>query len=158
MTDDCGAGLLSSWGRFATCLGEEWQVTNLPHQRRQVSNLPHVPEPINCGWTSLMSSRRLFLLAAGVVCLVALVTSRPGLTQPKAPPPPAKYDIEIHYRIVAFRNERARQFLALKKELKALGFERDDKDEELGDDLNEIENVKVTRMKGTIPSANARKV
>lgn len=104
-----------------------------------------------------MSSRRLFLLAAGVVCLATL-SARPTVAQPKAPPPPAKYDVEIYYRILAFRNQRARLVLALQKDLKALGFERDPDDEALGEDQNEVENVKVTRIKGTIPSANARKI
>ena len=46
----------------------------------------------------------------------------------------------------------------MKKELASLGFERDREDEAQGEDQNEVENVKVTRIKGTIPSANARKI
>src|SRR5438094_10426380 len=104
-----------------------------------------------------MSSRRLFLLASGMACLVAF-SARPTVAQPKAPPPPAKYDVDIYYRIVAFRNQRAELVRALQKDLKALGFERDPDDEALGEDQNELENVKVTRIKGTIPSVNARKI
>src|SRR5262249_22018184 len=113
--------------------------------------------PINRGWTSLMSSRRLFLLATGVVCLAAL-SVRPTAAQPKDPPPPASYAVNIYYHISALPNQRPRLFLDLRKDLKALGFERDPDDEALGEDLNEVENPKVTRIKGTIPSANVRKI
>jgi hypothetical protein len=105
----------------------------------------------------LMSHRAAFSLFA-LASVVGLFSARPAPGQPKVPPPPASYDIDVRYRIVAGRNERARAFLALLRDLKALGFKRDADDEATGDDLNEIENVAVTHIKGTIPSANARKV
>src|SRR5215469_12981686 len=104
-----------------------------------------------------MSHRVAFSVFA-LTSVVALFAARPAPAQPKAPPPPATYDIDVRYHIVAGRNERARAFLALLRDLKALGFKRDPEDEAAGDDLNEIENVAVTHIKGTIPSANARKV
>ncbi len=97
-------------------------------------------------------SRSCLLLLAAVTYVVAQV---PG---PLSPPPPAKYDIEIRYRIDAFRNERASQFKVFVQQLKALGFERDVNDDARGEDNLEIENTAMTRMKGTIPGPSARQV
>ena len=100
------------------------------------------------------SASSFLILASGLL----LFAARPARAQPKAPPPPATFDIDVRYRIVGDRNERARALLALFRDLKALGFKRDPEDEAAGEDLNEIENEAVTHIKGTIPSANARKV
>jgi hypothetical protein len=101
------------------------------------------------------SSRRLLSLVA--VCLFAPGTGSTR-AQVKSPPLPEKYDIDIRYRIDALRNGRARIFLDMVKYLKSLGFVRDPDDEIRGEDLNEVVNFKATRMKGTLPSATARKV
>jgi hypothetical protein len=69
-----------------------------------------------------------------------------------APPPPETYDVQIRYSIVAFRNERLKQYGELMAYLKEIGFQRDP-GEEIPED--EPENPNYTRLKGTIPSAKA---
>src|SRR5262249_49991108 len=64
----------------------------------------------------------------------------------------------VYYRIITTRSQRERLFDRLLRDLKALGFKRDPDDESLGEDINEVENVKATRLRGTIPSANARRI
>ena len=98
----------------------------------------------------------LLVLACGLV--LSAVRPAPGQPRPKAPPPPATFDIDVRYSIVAGRNQRARALLALKHDLKTLDFKRHADDEVAGEDQNEIENVAVTHLRGTIPAANARKI
>lgn len=89
--------------------------------------------------------------------IVALVTGG-TLAQPPRPPAPDQYDIDIRYRIDAFRNERAKQFKEFMARLAELGFKRDADDDLRGESTNEIENTTATRLKGTLPSANVAKV
>lgn len=104
----------------------------------------------------MLSRSPLSLPSVGLLLVCAATAFAQG--GPKAPPSPATYDVEIHYRIDAARNERARQFLRLTKHLEGLGFKRDADDAQRGEDLNEVENVQARRLKGTIPSANVRKI
>lgn len=68
-----------------------------------------------------------------------------------APPPPETYDVQISYRINAFRNERLLQYDEMMRYAKKLGFERDPQDVA----ESEAEDVNHTRLKGTIPSRRA---
>jgi hypothetical protein len=68
--------------------------------------------------------------------------------------PPAKYDVQISYRINAFRNERLLQYGEMMRYLQKLGFERDP--EEASE--TEAEDVKHTRLRGTIPARQAREL
>src|SRR5262245_52891354 len=80
------------------------------------------------------------------------------LPAPAQPPPLEKYDIEIRYRIDAFRNERAAQFKEMMSKLNQLGFERDPTDGRKGDENLEEQNSLVSRLSGTIPGTTARRV
>jgi hypothetical protein len=87
-----------------------------------------------------------------LLCLVPVALGVPtvfGADLP-APPPPAKYAVEIRYQIDAFRNERVRQYFEMMQYLKAIGFERDPA--YLVPDL-EPEDRTANRLSGTIPSA-----
>jgi hypothetical protein len=86
-----------------------------------------------------------FLLAA----TAGLVVGQPVSPPVKAPPPPARYDVELRYRINAPRAARIAQFLALTRFLESVGFQKDP-----GEDT-EAEDPTETRMTGTIASANA---
>jgi hypothetical protein len=68
---------------------------------------------------------------------------------PAEPPPPAAWNAQLRYQILAFRTERLRQYAQMTDALKAAGFERDP-DEAVADD--EPENPKATRMSGTVPN------
>ena len=70
---------------------------------------------------------------------------------PPAPPPPETYDVQISYRINAFRNERLLQFDEMMRFLKKAGFQRNPQDVA----ESEAENVKHTRISGTIPGRRA---
>jgi hypothetical protein len=72
---------------------------------------------------------------------------------PPAPPPPETYDVQIRYSIVAFRNERLKQYGEMMAYLKDAGFRRDPAEEAPED---EAENPNATRLKGTIPAARAK--
>jgi len=74
---------------------------------------------------------------------------------PSAPPPPKSYDIKITYRINAFRNERLLQYYEMLRFLKKAGFQRDPEE---AVPESEPEDVKSTRMSGTIPSGRARRL
>src|SRR6185437_9728954 len=67
--------------------------------------------------------------------------------------PPEVYDVEISYRINAFRNQRLLQYYEMMRFLKKAGFQRDP--EEVVPE-NEPEDVKSTRLRGTIPARRAR--
>ena len=85
--------------------------------------------------------------------LLGAVVLLPLGAQPPAPPPPAAYDVQIRYSIVAFRNERLVQYFEMMKYLKEAGFVRDP-NEEVPD--NEPEDSAATRLNGTIPADRAR--
>jgi hypothetical protein len=88
----------------------------------------------------LVSSVLAFL---GPIVLAAL---------PASPPPPARYQVELRFRINAARTERLQQFLAMMKFFDSLGFEHDPEQE------IEPEDPALTRIRGTIASANALKL
>jgi hypothetical protein len=92
--------------------------------------------------------RRCLRFVIGVAGLWAVAAS----AAPPAPPPPETYDVQIRYSIVAFRNERLKQYGELMAYLKEIGFQRDP-GEEVSED--EAENPAYTLLKGTIPSAKA---
>jgi hypothetical protein len=73
---------------------------------------------------------------------------------PPAPPPPESYDVQISYRINAFRNERLLQYDEMMRFLKKVGFQRNPQDVA----ESEAEDVKHTRMRGTIPGRRAHEL
>jgi hypothetical protein len=75
-------------------------------------------------------------------------------TEPPAPPPPSSYDVQISYRIQAFRNERLLQYYQMMRYLKKIGFQRDPQDVA----ANEAEDVAHTRLRGVIPSRHAHEL
>jgi hypothetical protein len=88
------------------------------------------------------------LLPAAFVVLGCLLGA-----SPPAPPPPATYDVVVRYRIDAFQNERIAQFNSMLKKFAALGFRRDPNEEPPAD---EAIDSRITRLRGTVPPANAR--
>jgi hypothetical protein len=93
--------------------------------------------------------RRCISLLLALVGFCAVIAP----AAPPAPPPPETYDVQIRYSIVAFRNERLKQYGEMTAYLKSVGFVRDP-DEDVPE--NEPEDPKATRMRGTIPAAKAR--
>ncbi|MBX7103211.1 MAG: hypothetical protein K1X57_03975 [Gemmataceae bacterium] len=87
-------------------------------------------------------------IALCIVCLVA----GPAAAQVVAPPAPAKYDIDVRYRIRAARNERIRQFLEMSSALEAAGLVRGPVDPD------EVTNPDAERIHGTIASGNVARV
>lgn len=85
--------------------------------------------------------------------LALLLVAGASFAQPVTPAPPAEYDVRIRYQIEAFRNERLEQFRPMMKYLESVGFKKLDEGIE-----DEAENPRVTRMKGTVPAAGARKL
>jgi hypothetical protein len=75
------------------------------------------------------------------------------LAQPRAPAPPATYDVLIRYQIDATRNDRVQQYGEMARFFKEAGFQRDPG--EMVEDT-EPEDPGATRMRGTIPAAKAR--
>src|SRR4051794_16746549 len=88
-------------------------------------------------------SRRLIPLILLGLCTAFV------LAAPPAPTPPDTYNVLIRYQIIAFRNERLRQYAEMTRALGAAGFVRDP-DEDVADD--EPDNPKATRMRGTVPA------
>jgi hypothetical protein len=74
--------------------------------------------------------------------------------EPASPPPPETYDVQISYRINAFRNERLLQYYEMMRYLKKVGFQRNPQDVA----ENEGENVAHTRISGTIPGRRAHEL
>jgi hypothetical protein len=91
----------------------------------------------------------------GAVCVffVFHLANLSSAATPPAPPPPETYDVQISYRINAFRNERLLQYYEMMRFLKKAGFQRDP--EEVVPQ-SEPEDVTRTRISGTIPSRRAR--
>lgn len=86
-------------------------------------------------------------VAVGLVLLPFIALS-PGRLGAQAPSPDA-YDVQISYRINAFRNERLSQYYEMMRVLKKIGFVRDP-NEEVPE--TEPEDTTRTRMSGTIPA------
>jgi hypothetical protein len=78
-----------------------------------------------------------------------------------APPPPAVYDVEIRYKVDGFGVQRIAQYYDITRYLRSLGFKRHGnptaKEEALIEE-EEREDQRNPPLKGTIPSANARKL
>jgi hypothetical protein len=89
----------------------------------------------------------------GFFVLPVFVSS--SVAAPPAPPPPESYDVQIAYRINAFRNERLLQYYEMLRFLKKVGFQRDP--EEVVPET-EPEDPTRTRMNGTIPARRAREL
>lgn len=89
----------------------------------------------------------------GLVFLLGLL---PGTVagQVISPPPPARYHVDLRYRIAADRDGRARTFRAMMAELNALGFKPDDREDA---DLD-ILDPNADRLSGTISSEAAGKL
>jgi hypothetical protein len=85
-------------------------------------------------------------------CLALVVLSLFGLVNTGRAAPPARYDVELRYRINASRNQRIAQFLAMTRDLESLGFKKNPGEE------SEAEDPTETRMTGSIDAANARKL
>jgi hypothetical protein len=100
-----------------------------------------------------MFCRRLAFLVA---LLSLLSASKPhAAAKPPAPAAPETYDVQISYRINAFRNQRVLQYYEMMRFLKKSGFQRDPA-EEVED--TEPENVAHTRLRGTIPARRVREL
>lgn len=97
------------------------------------------------GVRSLLSSTCLLVAAA------AAYGSNPS-AEAISPPPPKEYRVILRYQLRGPRVERLRQFAAMKSYLQSLGFQKDASEE------NEAEDPRITRITGTIGSANARKM
>src|SRR5262249_20890854 len=78
-----------------------------------------------------------------------------GLAAPPGPPAPASYNVRIRYGIIAFRNERLKQYTEMLAAFKAAGFVRD-KAEKVPED--EALEYKYTRMSGTVPAKGVAKL
>jgi hypothetical protein len=72
---------------------------------------------------------------------------------PPSPPPPETYDVQISYRINAFRNERLLQYQEMMRYLAKLGFKRNPQE---AVSETEAEDVTHTRISGNIPSRSVR--
>lgn len=82
-----------------------------------------------------------------------LVAAWPGAAaEPKAPPPPERYDVTLRYQINAFRNERLVKFAEMLQTLEKIGFQK-----KPGPDT-EPEDRAANRMEGSVASAAARKL
>jgi hypothetical protein len=95
-----------------------------------------------------MRTTKLWLLTA---CLAGSLTSALSAQAP-APPPPAKYDAVLRYRIIAPRDQHALLYDRLIAELGRLGFEfQPPLDQRL--ETDRIDPTKNT-LRGLIPSKN----
>ncbi len=94
-------------------------------------------------------------IAVGIgVILCHLVTLSPCHLVAAAPRP-KWYDVQISYRIHAFRNERVKQYNEMMRFLKKVDFMRDPED--VPED-SEPENSQHTRLHGTISAPHARQL
>jgi hypothetical protein len=91
---------------------------------------------------------KCIVVAFGIIVLF-LVTLSSAVTAA----PPEVYDVQISYRINAFRNERLLQYNEMMRFLKKAGFQRDS--EEVVSET-EAEDATHTRLRGTIPARRAR--
>jgi hypothetical protein len=95
-----------------------------------------------------MQQSRLLLLS-GVLALVG----SPHASTAAAPPPPAVYDVQIHYHVDGFGKERVYQFLDMTDYFKKAGFARADEPDE-----REPEDPRNLPLRGTIASGKARQL
>lgn len=90
-------------------------------------------------------------LISAAIWLAGAVTSQAQIVTPK---PPAKYDAQIRYRILADRNERVLQFESMAKYFASLGFQENQTDES---DLAAFD-LQAEMMTGQLPSAKAKEL
>jgi hypothetical protein len=89
-----------------------------------------------------------------IALILMVLTAVPALAQVKHPAPPAKYRVDIRYKIATELNQRVRDFKALTESLQKLGFVAEARDDA---DLDQFDPT-AERLAGTIPSANAAKL
>jgi hypothetical protein len=94
-----------------------------------------------------MSPHRRLILAAFASILITM----PVLAQRIAPPPPAKYDVQIRYSIRAGTQQRIEQFQQMMRYLESIGFERGPSDHP-----HEAADPNAERLSGTLPSDRVR--
>jgi len=99
---------------------------------------------------------RFHLCVTGYLVLLFTLLLYPFVkaAEPAAPPPPATYDVQISYRINAFRNERLLQYDEMMRYLRKMGFQRNPQDVTEG----EAEDVAHTRLSGAIPGRRIREL
>jgi hypothetical protein len=79
--------------------------------------------------------------------VTAAVFTAESPAQRVAPPPPARYDAQLRYRIRVGRNERIVQFREMVRYFESIGFRREE-----SDDPNEPADPNAERMTGSLPS------
>jgi hypothetical protein len=89
------------------------------------------------------------LLTAIASCFAA---ANPISAQAPAPPPPARYWVQLRYRINAPLNQRISQFLELTRFLDSQGFRKEP------GAITEAEDPTETEMVGTVPSESASRL
>jgi hypothetical protein len=83
--------------------------------------------------------------------ILLVLTAGPSLAQ-TYPAPPAKYHVDLRYKIATEQNQRVRDHKALMAALAKLGFEADPREDA---DLDQFDGT-AERLAGTIPSAEAK--
>lgn len=86
--------------------------------------------------------------------LILLALAAPAAAQVKYPTPPAKYHVDLRYKIAAEQNLRVRAFRDLTADLAKIGFVADAKEDA---DLDQFDPL-AERLAGTIPSKDAAKL
>lgn len=90
-----------------------------------------------------------------ITALILLVLSAvPAPAQAKRPAPPAKYHVDLRYKIATEQNQRVRDYRDLTAALARIGFVADARDDA---DLDQFDPT-AERLAGTIPSAEAAKL
>ncbi|MBX3400141.1 MAG: hypothetical protein KF873_15525 [Gemmataceae bacterium] len=84
--------------------------------------------------------------------LILLVGSIVPAAAQTYPAPPAKYHVDLRYKIAAEQNQRVRDYKALMAALAKLGFEADPREDA---DLDQFD-ASAERLAGTIPAAQAK--
>ncbi len=84
--------------------------------------------------------------------LILLIASAVPAAAQTYPTPPAKYHVDLRYKIAAEQNQRVRDHKALMAALAKLGFEADAREDA---DLDQFD-ASAERLAGTIPSAQAK--
>src|SRR5262249_39096713 len=98
----------------------------------------------------------LQLLRISAFCLLLTAAVAPSSGRSRNPArQPAAWNVEIRYRIFAFRSERIRQYREMLAAFELAGFERDP-DEDVSPD--EPDNPRATRMRGTVPARGVPKL
>lgn len=94
-----------------------------------------------------MSPHRRLILAA----FASVMLTTPVLAQRVAPPPPAKFDVQLRYSIRAGTNQRIEQFQQMMRYLESIGFLA-----VASEDPQEAADPNAERLRGTLPSDKVR--